>query len=592
MSSVLSWNRRDFLRYASQGGLVFGAGMTTYADFLQAQAADDEHFFIFVELKGGLQWMVATDGRDLAKLPLDNEKHVYQMEIKDAPPTTEEYKKIVKTDPIMRNTGNGKFILLPYLGDLTSSYKKGVTTLGNEYILGFAAQALLPHVDDVAVVRGIHMQGNFHGLANASGEIYSGLNSSETPHLASILTPMLTKKYGRKLLDNLVFENATFSVGAAQIAQPPVRLDAESLGYIVANADGLGDDAAAARFAKAKQLSEALAAESSLSELHRKTFQSYVGAMKEAPVVRKMLLALKNELAAQDASLDLNMQFKTALTLIQAGLSRVVTLCLGSPNGKNKVDGFGFFDCHRGLYHLNDVNDSTANTQRHHLNIDRSMQAVAALIKQLKATKFGNTNKTMFDVTTVVLGTEYARPSNFDGNEAGGSGNSTNFGNGHYPMNNNYILFGKGVKGGTWIGQGDPIRQAGHKVDFSTIEAANANDVKMSALEFKFTPAGQGGGSGGGDFAEVDQQDAGDGAANGAGTEGNPPPPPPPPVVDDGNGYYQAKDLNYQGDFRPLMAKDVVRTIMGVAGFDSRYSEAYSDAKVANAKAIRCLIKS
>lgn len=580
MSTVMNWNRREFLDYARKGGLVLGAGMSSYSDLVQAQANDDEHFFIFVELRGGIQWMVATDGRDVAKLPMDNPKRVATMEIKDTPPTPAEFEALVNGDRNNRQVTNGNFILVPYIGDLTSSYKKGVTSLGNEYILGFAAQALLPHVDDIAVLRGSHVQGDFHGISNASGEIFSGLNSSETSHIASILSPMLAKKYGNKLLDNLVFENATFSTGSAQIAKMPVRLDAESLGYIVANADALGDDAAAARFAKAKQLSEALGAQSSLSELHRKTFSSYVAAMKDAPTVRSMLLKLKNELAASDASLDLNMQFKTATTLIQAGLTRVITLCLGSPNGKNKVDGFGLFDCHRGLYHLNDIGDFTANTQRHHLNVDRAMQAVAALVKQLKTTKFGTTTKTLFDVTTVVLGTEFARPSNFFGNEAfGGEGNS-NFGNGHYWYNNNYIMFGKGVKGGTWVGGGDPIRQMGHRVDFATADAANANDVKLTPVEFTFTP--QGGFGGGDDIVDPDQPPA----------EGATPPPPPAVNPEDGPGFYTPKDLNYQGQTdRPFMAKDMIRTIMAVAGQEARYAEAYTDAKVANAKTIRCLVK-
>src|SRR5690606_7520090 len=108
-------------------------------------------------------------------------------------------------------------------------------------------------------------------------------------------------------------------------------------------------------------LADALAKGPTLSELHKRVFNTYVGAMKDAPKVREMLMRLRSELSAVDASLDLNVQLKTAMTLMQAGLTRVVSLCLGAPNGKNQVDGFGLFDSHVGTYHLAD-SDDTANT--------------------------------------------------------------------------------------------------------------------------------------------------------------------------------------------------------------------------------------
>jgi len=562
--TVMGMDRREFLEYAAKGGLVFGAGLTSFSDFARAQANDDEHFVICVELRGGLQWMVATDGRDLEQLPLDDPKVVHKLEIKDAPPTVQEYEDLVNKDFANRGQTNGKFILLPYLSDLTSSYKKGVTGLGCPYVLGFAGQGLAAHVDDIAVMRGVHMQGDFHGIANANGEIFSGLNSAETPHLAGVMATLLGQKYGPRLLDNLVFENATFSTGGVALARAPVRLDAESLGYIVANADELGDEAAATRFAKARQLADALAKAPGLSDLHRKVFDGYVGAMKDAPAVRAMLLKLKNELKAVDASLDLNIQFKTALTLLQAGLTRVITLCLGTPNGKNKVDGFGLFDAHQGTYHLASENAGTANTMRHHLNVQKAMDALAAFIKTLKTTKFGNTNKTMFDVTTVVVGTEFSRPSNFSGNEAFGGEGGTAYGSGHYWFNNNYILFGKGVKGGAWVGGNEAIRQMGHNVDMTTVGTANPADIKMTPVEFNFT--GQ------------NPAEPGEG-------EGEDPDDP------FGGGSYVPKDLKYDRDFRPLMARDMVRTVMGAAGFDNRYGEAYADERVKNAKAIKSMIK-
>src|SRR5207253_938535 len=124
------------------------------------------------------------------------------------------------------------------------------------------------------------------------------------------------------------------------------RLDAESLGYLIANAEDVGSDVAAARYARARELADARSRMPTLTELHREVFQKYIGAMRGAPQVRKLLLGMRTQLQAADASLELGLQFDTALTTLQSGLTRVVTLCLGTPNGRNKVDGFGLFDAH------------------------------------------------------------------------------------------------------------------------------------------------------------------------------------------------------------------------------------------------------
>lgn len=552
------FNRRDFIGHAVKGGLVFGTGFNSFADFARAQTTpDDEHFFIFVELRGGVQWMTATDGRDLDLLPLDDPKTCLPLQITDKPLTEDEYDRIVSDDFRRKGSMHGKFILLPYIDELKSSYTKGQTTLGSPYVMGFAGKAMLPHVDDVAVLRGVHVRGDFHGIANASGEIFSGLNSSETPHVSSVLATLLAQKHGAKLLDNLVFENATYSTGSSiALAKAPIRLDAQSLGLLVGSTDGSSGDDSVSRFLKARELAGALAASPGLTELHKKVFDSYINAMKEAPTIRGMLLGLKDQLSQTDASLDLPVQLKTAVTMLQAGLTRVVTLCLGAPNGKNRIDGFGLFDCHQGEYHLQENNPDTFNTQRHHLNVERSMNGLADLIKLLKATKFGNGDKTLFDVTTVVVGTEFSRPSNFAGNEASGGEGGTAFGCGHYNFNNNYVLFGKGVRGGAWVGGNDAITQMGHMVDVSTLQGQDPTAVKTEAVKMVFTPDGEGS------------------------------------TEESGQGFFMPPPIDYSGEGnRPFMAKDVVKSVLAIAGFENKYAEAYSEERVKIAHTLKPMMK-
>lgn len=538
-------NRRDFVKDAAVSGIAIGAGMTTFPEFLRAQG-DEDHHFIFIELRGGVHWIIATDGRDPSQLPLDDATKVSKVKITDTPPTEDEFQAMMSVPNI--GMEHGQHIILPYVDDLQSSYKIGRTNLDCPYVLGFAAQGLLPYVNDMAVVRGLNVIGDFHGLDNAGGEMFSGQRTGATTHIASIMTKLMADKYGPKVLDNLVFDNANFTTGASPFKIEPIRIDSQSLGYLVANSQGATSASIEANFQKARRLAEAQGASNNLSDVHRKVFQAYVSAMVNAPQIRaKLVEELAGDLGQIDASLDLKTQFLTALTLLQSGLTRVVTLCMGAANGKNKVDGFGLFDCHRGLYHIDESDPSRANTHRHHLNVTKAMDAIGGIIKKLKSSPYKNTGKTWFDMTTIVVTSEFGRPSNLSGNEA--FGDTTAYGNGHYRWNNNYLFFGKGVRGGAWMGKNDPILQTGHKVDLASLATDDPNAVVSEPVQF---------------------------------------------VTNDEDGFQwtSMEELDYNSTTkRPLMSKDVLRTIMAMGGVEDRFGAAYSEESMASAAVIRPIVK-
>lgn len=538
---MTTFNRRDFVKDAAKSGIVLGAGIGGFAEFARAQG-DDDHHFIFVELRGGVQWMIATDGRDLAQLPLDDPNVVSKVKITDEPPTLEEF-------DIMMNRANigyyhGNHIILGYLDELETANKAGRTNLDCPYILGFCAHQLAPYVNDMAVVRGVHGMGDFHGLDNAGGEMFSGLRTGQATHVASIMTKLMADKYGAKILDNLVFDNANFTTGASPFKIEPIRIDSQSLGYLVANSQGVTSASIESSFAKAKRLAEAQGASNNLGEIHRQVFNSYIDAMANAPEIRaKLVDELSGDLGQVDASLDLKTQFLTAMTLLEAGLTRVVTLCMGAANGKNKVDGFGLFDCHRGLYHVDVSDPSRANTQRHHLNVAKGMDAIAGIVKKLKSTPYKNTGKTWYDVTTVVITSEFGRPSNLPGNEA--SGDSTAYGNGHYQWNNNYIFIGKNVRGGAWMGRNEVVTQLGHKVDLASLANDDPNAVITEPVPIQITEWGN-------------------------------------PTI----------DVDYANPTkRPLMARDIVRTVMAIGGVEDRFASAYSEEQMQSAVVIKPVVK-
>jgi len=480
MCTPKSFSRRNFLRASTAAGIgVLGASFLKFEHLAKA-AGEDEHFFLFVELKGGIAWHYATDARDLSKLPLDNVNVVKEVKLLadgTTPPLSSD-----QQEQVLRTTGgkspHGNVIILPYVDSLEASYKKGTTNVGSAWTLGLSGHALEPHVNDIALVRGLRSIHNFHGDAN--DEAWSGLFSdrgdASRKHMAGTVAAHLAKEKGAKLLDNVVFEGATFPGATAEDFLTPMRIDVRSLGVLASAQSGGGP--AEARFARARQLSEAIGSSRALGPQHKEAFGAYLGALEKAPAVQKKLAEMATRFGATDASLDLDLQVDTALTLFESGLTRVATLCLGSSNGRNNVDGFGLFDAHYGLVHKAPEGTSRQRTYGHHLNVEDAMKSLARLIGLLKNTQ--RNGKSLFEQTTVIVTSEFSRPSNSAGNED----NTGMFGAGHYNYNNNVMLFGKGVKGGAWIGQNDPVTQYAHLATVASLEQDDPNAIEYSVPEF------------------------------------------------------------------------------------------------------------
>tara|TARA_B110001454_G_scaffold219203_1_gene252133 strand:- start:48593 stop:49936 length:1344 start_codon:yes stop_codon:yes gene_type:complete len=118
--------------------------------------------------------------------------------------------------------------------------------------------------------------------------------------------------------------------------------------------------------------------------------------------------------------------------------------------------------------------DTHSNHKSNHIkNLSTGFEHVAKLIKFMKETPYklnSSLNKSLFDVTTVVMTSEFARTSSPDGFD----------GTGHNQYNNSCILFGGNVRGGTIIG-GSHI--------YKTSEIKASSDISGSlyhALPFNF----------------------------------------------------------------------------------------------------------
>lgn len=179
-----------------------------------------------------------------------------------------------------------------------------------------------------------------------------------------------------------------------------------------------------------------------------------------------------------------------------------------------------------------------------------ALRVGAFLDNRLLKTKQRN-GKSLFEQTTVVITSEFSRPSNASGNED----SSGAFGAGHYNFNNNVIMFGKGVRGGGWIGQNDPVTQYAHLVETASLEQSDPNGIRYSVPDF-FTL----------DEASNTKKVPQDGRIEGLAAE-------------------SAIDFA-AGEKRPIMTKDIVRTVFKIAGADSKFRSVYSGQWFADAKAL------
>ena len=547
-----SFGRRSFLKTALVGAGV-GLGATFARPPVTASAApgDPEHFFIFIELKGGVHWMLATDGRDLSELPMSDTNVVRKVEV-TADGNTPRLAAAAASALITGNGAtdtHGNVILLPYIGRPEDSYKKGKTTLGADYILGFAGFPLEKNVDDIAVIRGVRGIHNFHGGAN--DEIFCGLHTDQGDqarrHIGGVIAAQLARDKGAKLLDNVVFEGANFAGEPGENFWAPTRIDVQTLGNL-ASVKGATPEATRARFLRAQNLIRAVGAGSPLGRRHKEAVEVYANALGNAPAVQQKLIDLAASLGRTDASLDLNLQVDAALTMFESGLTRVATLCLGANNGKNGTDGFGLFDAHYGMVHGPKGTSTRTKTYKHYQNVSGAMTSIARLIGELKRrTKNG---KSLWEQTTVVIGTEFARPSNAVGNEDQEGG----YGAGHYQWNNNFILMGKGVRGGAWLGKNHAVTQYHHLVKMSSLDQTDPTKVE-TALPASFT------------------LDKATNIYSVGATEGT---------------FSTEKTINFAGGAqRPIMSKDVMRTVLSIAGQDSRFGAVYSGAWFKDARILK-----
>ena len=291
--------------------------------------------------------------------------------------------------------------------------------------------------------------------------------------------------------------------------------------------------------------------------------KKYIEAMQEMGRMTKSLKSLKKA-EDTDISLELGMQLNTCLELFRNNISRVVTICVGSRNSINNVDQFGLFDSHSGLYHKIKTQEASGSSQ-HHLSLTSTMQQLANFIEKLKTTDYIEGKKKWSEVVTLVVSSEFSRPSNFSGNED--KSESRSFGNGHYNFNNNYILFGKNINNGVWLGESDPITRFPYVVDFNNLKN---NSGKIFHNTVEETKNGQ---------MKMMSDFQGTDTLN--------------PDMNQPLGGMQVPRRKNNPEQRAFMAKDVVKTIMAAAGVskDEFHQKYYTDPFYDDAELIKQLNK-
>ena len=557
--------RRELLRHVRNVMLSAVGAPVLLPRGVQAGVDDDEHYFILVELKGGVHHLLSTDYPEPRELRMIEQKFP-EVVLRFTPELGGESKRgffvdselagawqeriragIKQANNLFKLNGYGA-VLPDFRGD---TYATGMTQGGRyRYGLGWSGLPLAGMVDDISVLRGVYMLADFHGRANS--EVYSGHADGGGEHVAGVLSRVLAARYGRKPLDNLVLDGAAYTDGEGLA----IKLSFQALAALVAGAGQSEGD----NFAQLRVIAESLLQQDdlSLSAANRLRLRQYVQALVEAGEVKKNLRQVG--IGAGDMSLNLRGQLDACLALLRSGVSRVITVCTGQKNSTNRVDAFGLFDAHAGLYHATEGEEG--NSSRHHVVVRRAMQAVADFITDLKQNPVHASYR---DKVTVVISSEFGRPSNFFGNENApveGEVWEGALGNGHYYFNNNYIFFGKGVRRGVWLGESDSITRYPYCVDFVKLNRGD-RDAFINPLDLQsLTPRGVG---------AVRLRSGFRGGTVSVNT-----------VEDKGLTFAAVQQVD-DPLRRAFMAKDVVKTILAMAGeggmafHDEHYTDSFYD---------------
>ena len=575
----MKFSRREAIAYLSN--LMGTAGvyplLSSSLAHGQASGSKDEHFFLFVELKGGVHHTVTTDYPDIdainriaaettsgaiMKFPLDdNHKSFFdnmqvaeKYKLKDLVDLGPESKKLIL---------NGYFCALPYDEKNPDAYYYQSPQDSNMR-LGPAALALADHMDKISVLRGVQMEGTFHGVANE--EIYTGNSSQKGIHLAGVLAQLLEQGRGKKPLDNLVLGGASYPTAsteaevkaAVQVPYAAIR----ALTGKVMNSD--------LPFAHAKRIAQAWRARYGLNAseaLSARMHRIYLDAFADAETAKQKLADILkdtavNKIATNDSNdkrslrANLGSQLDICLALFRSGLSRVLTICSGGGLG------FGGFDSHMGMYH--DFEYEGVIVPSFFKLTKLTMDDLAKFITFIHNEDYDKERKWK-DVLTVVVSSEFGRSNNF----SGGFDQDGRFGNDHYYFNNNYIFMGKGVNTGQWLGKSDPVTRFPHVIDFSKLSRAGSQQDIENAFEDPVKVAVVNPNKERYD-KKIEMVTLKDGYSHKFGTD----------TGESGQPIGVVQSDNLDSDLhtkRALMAKDVVRTLMAIAGHEDEFRNYYSD---------------
>ena len=547
----MKFSRRDFINHLKN--ILGTASVYPFVNSQRLFAQNDkEHYFIFVELRGGIHHTVVTDFPDPDTINSLVEKN-YVMPFSLNPESSgffdrrtygknqqdfrEFLKKGLTNGPVIDPHAlvlyqaphrlNGYFCALP----MTDEKGKELYYVDGKKRLGSAGIELANHANDISVLRGVYMIGNFHGVANK--EIYSGSSTNAGPHVAGVLSKLLVERKGLDALplDNIILNGASYSFGSeAEKTIAPIQMSLESLATVAGQTNETSLD-------PAKILATAMRDryEHNYDEFLKRIVGKYIDAFDDAEQIKD---GLKN--IPEPSEEDIYPHLKTCLELFNRGLSRVATVTVGS------IAGFGMFDSHTKMYHGNEEHGFESKSS--HEKTKTNMGSIAKFITELK------NHPQLANKVTLVVSSEFGRSNNFAGNQEQSPDGNGEFGNGHYYFNNNYIFYGKNIAQGQWLGESDPVTRYPYVCDIdelnngeyskafqSPIKIVNVDNNLQHGKKIAFKDGFRGG--------KLHHDDR----AN-SGTE----------VV------HNRKTRN-----RAIMSKDVVRTIMKVAGLEDKFSEFY-----------------
>ena len=432
MSSIHGWSRRQFLEIAglASGAVILRSGLLPR---IAEASTDNPQLLLFVYFSGGWDQMLCWDPRDISD-PRFQAQSAYSSSGTGIYPAYD-----LVTDTVVRA------LLAQQTPNPTGLQQAGNLTFGPA-----VTPSLMEHYSDLCIIRGLSMETLTHEVGRRyfiTGKFPRGLTAN-----GSALTSVVANQEGiSRDLPNLAISSESYSDGLPAYASP---IHVNSASDVLDVLRPLGLQLASASDAAVRDFETS----SDTCEQHTYNGGGLITMFRDS---RAKARTMTNSTAAQYFNFTLNpsQQSQDVRNLFTA-MQIATTADLNGPKGKGAIAAQAL--C-KGLSQA--VSVQIAQNMDDHFNWDTNhattlrngFEALGLLIRYLKGQPFRDTAASVWDHTTLLCFSEFARTPLV---------NSRN-GRDHH-LTSSCLVAGPGIRGNSVLGASSDLNLAYRKMNLTT----------------------------------------------------------------------------------------------------------------------------